>query len=199
LGAATLETLETFFAEGEVREALVQTLRDLFSLDELGEKTEIQQFREILSQALEEISLPVGAFQKAGVCLSELMPARGLSFRAVFLPGMVERAFPPPIRQDPLLLDQEREEINRSLQGKGRAPLKKSRFQEELLLFALAAGAARQKLILSYPRLDPLPVANASPLSSSSEPPRLCRVSGWTTANWRISLGLKKSPVSNGP
>ena len=83
------------------------------------------------------------------------MPARGLSFRAVFIPGLVERAFPAPARQDPLLLDHERQEVNEALGEPGRIPLKRSRFQEERLLFSLALGSAREKLILSYPRLDP--------------------------------------------
>jgi hypothetical protein len=45
--------------------------------------------------------------------------------------------------------------MNRDLKEKGHVPLKRYRFAEEKLLFTLALGAAREKLILSYPRLDP--------------------------------------------
>jgi ATP-dependent helicase/DNAse subunit B len=83
------------------------------------------------------------------------MPARGLSFRAVFIPGLVERSFPASPRQDPLLLDSERQAMNQDLKEKGHVPLKRNRFAEEKLLFSLALGAARERLILSYPRLDP--------------------------------------------
>ncbi len=87
--------------------------------------------------------------------MSDLMPARGLSFRAVFIPGLVERSLPASPRQDPLLLDAERQAMNRDLKEKGHVPLKRYRLAEEKLLFTLALGAAREKLILSYPRLDP--------------------------------------------
>ena len=152
---ATLRLVETFFTEGEDRIALCQTLRELEALDALGRGVQLRQFQEILSGALDGKVLRVGFFQMGGVCISDLMPARGLSFRAVFLPGLVERAFPAPPRQDPLLLDHERKEINQALGEGGRIPLKRFRFQEERLLFTLALSSAREKLILSYPHLDP--------------------------------------------
>ncbi len=152
---ATLRLVETFFAEGEECKALCQTLRELESLDALGREVHIRQFQEILSEALDKKALRVGFFQRGGVCISDLMPARGLAFRAVFIPGLVERAFPAPPRQDPLLLDHERKEVNQALGEMGGIPLKRSRFQEEKLLFTLALGSAGEKLILSYPRLDP--------------------------------------------
>jgi hypothetical protein len=152
---STIRLLEIYFLEGEHREAMVETLRDLEPLDTLGREVQVHQFQEILSEALEEKTLRQGFFQKGGVCVSDLMPARGLSFRAVFIPGLVERSFPAPTRQDPLLLDHERQKVNEAMGELGRIPLKRSRFQEERLLFSLALGSAREKLILSYPRLDP--------------------------------------------
>ena len=151
----TLRLVETFFEEGEDRRALCQTLQALEYLDALRREVHIRQFQEILSEALDKKALRVGFFQMGGVCISDLMPARGLAFRAVFIPGLAERAFPAPPRQDPLLLDHERKEINQALGETERIPLKRSRFQEEKLLFTLALGSAGEKLILSYPRLDP--------------------------------------------
>lgn len=151
---ATISLMEVYFEEGEREEAIFQAVRELESLDALGGQIDVPQFKEVLSEALEEKALRQGFFQKGGVCVSDLMPARGLSFRAVFIPGLVERAFPAAARQDPLLLDHEREEVNRSFGRRGGMPLKRSRFQEERLLFSLAVGSAREKLILSYPRLD---------------------------------------------
>jgi ATP-dependent helicase/DNAse subunit B len=152
---ATIRLVEFYFLEGEPREAIVEMLRGLESLDALGQEVQVPQFQEILSEALEEKTLRQGFFQRGGVCVSDLMPARGLSFRAVFIPGLVERSFPAPARQDPLLLDYERQKLNEAMGEPGRIPLKRSRFLEERLLFSLALGAAREKLIFSYPRLDP--------------------------------------------
>ena len=163
MGQIAVNLVEDYFEEGDDREAICETLRELESLDALGREVQARQFQEILSQALEEKTLRLGFFQKGGVCLSDLMPARGLSFRAVFIPGLVERAFPAPARQDPLLLDHERQAVNEALGKPGSVPLKRSRFQEEKLLFSLALGSAREKLILSYPRLDPSSGRNRIP------------------------------------
>jgi len=155
MATATLFLLESYFSASGDREAVADALQSLASLDSLGLEVQVRQFKEILSQTLEEKTLSQGAFQRGGVCVSDLMPARGLSFRAVFIPGLVERSFPASSRQDPLLLDAERQAMNRDLKEKGHVPLKRSRIAEEKLLFTLALGAAREKLILSFPRLDP--------------------------------------------
>src|SRR5207249_898364 len=63
--------------------------------------------------------------------------------------GLVEKTFPRIIREDPLLLDEERQRISPAL------PLKRNGYEEEQLLFDLACGAARDRLVLSFPRLDP--------------------------------------------
>ena len=64
--------------------------------------------------------------------------------------GLTERSFPPPPRQDPLLLDDERERLNElgavTLPLRGRGP------DPEPLQFALAVGAARERLLLSTRR-----------------------------------------------
>ncbi|KPK93495.1 MAG: hypothetical protein AMJ94_03205 [Deltaproteobacteria bacterium SM23_61] len=152
---ASLILLESYFEANGDRQAIGDVLRSLGTLDSLGREVQVRQFKEIVTEALEEKTLPHGSFQRGGVCVSDLMPARGLSFRAVFIPGLVERSFPASPRQDPLLLDPERQAMNQDLKEKGHLPLKRYRFAEEKLLFTLALGAARERLILSYPRLDP--------------------------------------------
>jgi ATP-dependent helicase/nuclease subunit B len=80
--------------------------------------------------------------------------ARGRSFDVVFVPGLAERMFPQKLREDPLLLDQQRKRLGPDLR------LLNDRSQHERLLLQLAVGAARRRLYLSYPRLD---VAEARP------------------------------------
>jgi RecB family exonuclease len=67
----------------------------------------------------------------------------------IFVPGLTEGAFPLPGRQDPILLDEEREALSF---GDHALPLKSHRPREERLLFMLALEAARERLILSLPR-----------------------------------------------
>ncbi len=79
---------------------------------------------------------------------------RGRSFDVVFVPGLAERMFPQKLREDPLLLDQQRKKLSSDLR------VLTERSQHERLLLQLAVGAARRKLYLSYPRLD---IAEARP------------------------------------
>jgi ATP-dependent helicase/nuclease subunit B len=155
IAEAIVNLMEAYFEESEGREAIFEILRDMVSLDSFIAEVDRRQFQEIFAEALKVKKLKQGAFQMGGVCVLDLMPARGLSFRVVFIPGLVERVFPAPARQDPLLLDHERRKMNDVLGKKGNIPLKRLRFHEEKILFSLGVGSAREKLILSYPRLDP--------------------------------------------
>ncbi len=74
----------------------------------------------------------------------------GIEFRRLWILGATERSFPPPARQDPILLDDERAAISR----RAPAPLaaRADRGSEEELVFALACEAARERLVVSYAR-----------------------------------------------
>jgi CRISPR/Cas system-associated exonuclease Cas4 (RecB family) len=74
-----------------------------------------------------------------------------LRFRAVWLLGVAERAWPPPSRPDPLLLEHERRAINDA--GLGRLPLR-TEPDRELLQFWLALQAPFEHLAISYARAD---------------------------------------------
>jgi hypothetical protein len=92
-----------------------------------------------------------GYFQRDGVFLGNIQSARFLRFRRVYLLECAERTFPPVIRQDPLLLDAEREAVN-AVAGSGLLPLKRHRLDEERLLFELVRQSATERLTLSYAR-----------------------------------------------
>jgi CRISPR/Cas system-associated exonuclease Cas4 (RecB family) len=74
--------------------------------------------------------------------------ARGRSFRVVFVPGLAERMFPQKPREDPLLLDGLRSVAAPSLR------IQLNRLEGERLLLQLAAGAASERLYVSYPRIE---------------------------------------------
>lgn len=155
LATRLMELVEKYLIPGETKQEIIKILQKIKDLDALQSEVDLRQFKEILTEAFKEESLKHGAFQEGSVCVAEIMPARGLSFRVVFIPGLVERVFPAAPRQDPLLLDHERLKINQAGQLRSGLPLKASRWQEEKILFSLAVSAAQERLILSYPRLDP--------------------------------------------
>ncbi len=71
---------------------------------------------------------------------------RGLSLDVVFVPGLAERMFPQKVIEDPLLLDGARTGIE--------LPTREHRIVDERLALRLAIGAASQRVVLSYPRID---------------------------------------------
>ena len=84
--------------------------------------------------------------------------ARGRSFEVVFVPGVAERIFPQPPREDPLLLDVLRKKLARREKRQNQLAVtlrtQNDRVQAERLLLRLAIGAARSRLYLSYPRIE---------------------------------------------
>src|SRR5205823_5850404 len=53
-----------------------------------------------------------GAFAARGVNIVAVNSLTGIEFARVWILGATERAFPPPVRQDPILLDDEREKVS---------------------------------------------------------------------------------------
>ncbi len=152
-----LQTLEEFLPQTDEEILVHQALRKLSELDLTGIPPSLADFSRIVKEVLQEEVIPRGRFQRNGPTVVNLMAARGVPFKVLILPGMVEKSFPPLIKQDAILLDQERKIINRAISGKENEPLSlkaEARLKEERLLFRLAVGAAQEKLILSFPRVE---------------------------------------------
>ena len=152
-----IEAFESFVEQSDESLLIEQAIRRLSDLDATGIPPSQADFTGLVKEILEEGILPAGRFQRNGPTVANLMAARGVPFRMVILPGVVEKSFPPPIRQDAILLDQERKVLNFALSGKETVPLPfkaEGRLDEERLLFRLATGAAKEKLVLSFPRIE---------------------------------------------
>ncbi len=133
---------------GEAGESLRSAIQSLASLDRIEPPRDGWDIGEALGRALETAEFPSKA--KRGVRLRDAMSARGESFRVLFLIGLKEGSFPRRIREDPLLTD----DLRRVLQDPGGYWIlpKKDGYDEEKLIFASLVGAARERLIVSYPR-----------------------------------------------
>jgi RecB family exonuclease len=68
--------------------------------------------------------------------------ARGMAFRAVYVPGVNEGLFPRPPAEDPLLLGAQRTQLGVALRA------------EDTELLRIAAACATERFTLSYSRLD---------------------------------------------
>jgi ATP-dependent helicase/DNAse subunit B len=151
----TLRLLRSYIAVTAQTAEVEDTLVRLGQLDSLGETIAPISFAEwskAVTAALTATTVSVGAFEKEGVCLADLLACRGVRFRAVIVPGLSEGSFPKIARQDPLLLDTERQHIAEVVERD--LPQRSRLHEEERLLFTLATQSAIERLILTYPRLD---------------------------------------------
>ena len=154
---ALLNAFDGFVEQDEEGLLVKQAVRRLSELDVSGISPSPGDFARLVDEVLQGEVIPNGRFQRNGPTVVNLMAVRGVPFKMVIVPGMVEKSFPPLIRQDAILLDQERRVLNRSLSGKESEPLPlkaEGRLDEERLLFRLTVGAAIEKLILSFPRIE---------------------------------------------
>ena len=141
--------ISAFRALGGRSDAIVGCIRALAELEEFQTRISFETFADYCWRAVEASSDQPQQFQDGGIFVGDVMSARGLSWPLVILLGLVEKAFPRVIREDPLLPDDERARVSPDL------PHKLDGYEEERLLFSLTTGAARDKLVLSYPRLEP--------------------------------------------
>jgi len=122
-------------------------LLGLATLDELGAGVDTARFRRALGL---ELDVPFGRVEQfgRGIFVGGLRHAYGAHFDTVFVLGMVEGAFPPRGREDPILPDRERSVVG------GALALHADRRAEERRDY-LAALAAASDRVLCFPRADP--------------------------------------------
>ena len=155
--AAHLDYLQGLLARYvEGAEEVVVALRGLERFTALEAEVDFDWFLDVVERAIgtlrseDVIDSRPGAFAARGVNIVAVNSLAGIEFARVWILGATERVFPPPVRQDPILLDEERERISR------RAPAslapRSARGSEEALIFALACEAARERLVVSYAR-----------------------------------------------
>lgn len=152
-----LAYLERFFAK-YIHDAkpIFEALDGLKRFDALGETVTAKRFRDTVRAAIENLRSDqvttgrAGAFGLRGVNVLDMSSLRHLGFRAVAIVGLVERSFPPPPRPDPILLDPERQRLNEA--APAPLPLRVMGPDPEPLQFAVGVGAARERLLATYPR-----------------------------------------------
>jgi ATP-dependent helicase/nuclease subunit B len=126
---------------------VLRVLADLRPMAAVG-PVDLAEVRAVLSERLRLVEADPPARRYGRVFVGSPGQVRGRMFRVVFVPGVAERVFPQKARQDPLLPDTVRADLDVRLQTTADRA-----FQERQLLH-LATGAASERLYLSYPRLD---------------------------------------------
>jgi len=145
--------LERLFEGTALPEAAEAACATLDSLAEGGGSVGREVAFEMFLSGLASCSAEPGRLGRDGVAILAVMEARGLSFDHVVVPGLVEKSFPARAGPDPLLFDDERENLA-DFTGRPLAPRTLHRPAEERLLFAIAADGARRRLALIASRRD---------------------------------------------
>jgi RecB family exonuclease len=123
--------------------AVLSELRPMASTGPVG----LDEVRLVLGQRLTELVERPRQRRYGRVFVGSMACARGLSFDVVYVPGLAERLFPRKVTEDPMLLDAERT----SLPG---LAVNADRVEAERTALRLAVGAARERVVLSWPRVD---------------------------------------------
>ena len=126
---------------------VLRVLADLRPMADVG-PIDLDEARRVLSDRLLTLESEPPARRFGRVFVGSPQQARGRSFRVVFVPGLAERMFPQKPLEDPLLLDTLRTAADPSLRTQPH------RLAAERLLLQLAAGAASERLYVSYPRIE---------------------------------------------
>ena len=136
-------------------EHVLSTLAELRPMGAIGPVT-LEEVRDAVSDRLTQLRKDPPKRRYGRVFIGTSDELRGRGFDVVFVPGLAERIFPQRPREDPLLLDDVRRTVNEALAGGGlpRLPMIDDRIRHERALLQLAAGAARERLYLSYPRME---------------------------------------------
>ena len=106
------------------------------------------EVRLVLKQRLGEVVERSKGRRYGRLFVGPISSARGRSFERVFVPGLAERLFPQKVVEDPVLLDSQRRALDVPLRTNS------DRVADERTALRLAVGAASQRLVLSWPRLD---------------------------------------------
>jgi CRISPR/Cas system-associated exonuclease Cas4 (RecB family) len=102
----------------------------------------------VLATRLASVETDPPARRYGRVLIASPMQLRGRSFDVVFIPALAERMFPQKPREDPLLLDEARQQLAAGLPGRAE------RAELEKLQLRLAVGAAESRLYVSFPTVE---------------------------------------------
>jgi len=130
-------------------ERVLRVLAELKPMAGIG-PVSLSEVRLVLERRLVEVLEAPTSGPYGKVFVGAPNDVRGLSFDTVFVPGLAEKTFPQKVIEDPILPDRARAKTTSA------APLATNahRTADERLALRLAVGAARRRVVASYPRVD---------------------------------------------
>jgi ATP-dependent helicase/nuclease subunit B len=131
-------------------EHVLAVLAELRPISNAGPVT-LSEVREALSDRLMQLPVEPPRSRYGRVFIGTPEQLRGRAFKIVFVPGLAERIFPQKLREDPLLLDGDRQRLRDADPALATIA---DRAAEERLRLRIIAGAAAEQVFFSYPRVE---------------------------------------------
>lgn len=128
-------------------EPVLAVLAELAPMTEVG-PVDLDEVRQVLHPRLSFLQEEPAGHRFGRVFVAPIEDAAGRAFSVVFLPGLAQGIFPRTIYEDPLLPDRERALLDPEL------PVAPRRRSDERRRLVTALGAATERLVASYPRVD---------------------------------------------
>jgi ATP-dependent helicase/nuclease subunit B len=122
-------------------ERVLELLEELEPMAEIG-PVGLGEVLLVLGPRLNSLSAAPEEARYGKVWVGGIEEARGMAFRAVYVPGVNEGLFPRPPSEDPLLLGAQRKALGIALRA------------EDTELLRIAAACATERFVISYSRLD---------------------------------------------
>lgn len=129
---------------------VLATLAELAPMAPVG-PVGLDEVQLVLGPRLRSLTVRPPRRRYGAVFVAPVDAARGLAFDVVFVPGLAERLFPRKIVEDPILLDASRRALAPLA---APLPTQADRVANERLALRLGVGAARERVVVTYPRLD---------------------------------------------
>jgi len=129
------------------RDDILAALGELDPMAEVGPAS-LDEVRHVLAERLTRLEDPPAPRRYGAVFAASPHHARAMSFEVVIVPGLAERIFPQKLIEDPILLDAARAALGDQLIRN------EDRVARERLALRIAVGAAEQRVMFSYPRVD---------------------------------------------
>jgi ATP-dependent helicase/nuclease subunit B len=126
---------------------VLRVLADLRPMGTVG-PVSLAEAARVLGDRLASIESEPPARRYGRVLVATPAQLRGRSFDVVFVPALAERMFPQKPREDPLLLDEARDQLAANLVAQTE------RAELEKLQLRLAVGAAESRLYVSFPTVE---------------------------------------------
>jgi hypothetical protein len=126
---------------------VLRVFADLRPMGTVGPVT-LDEASRVLANRLSTVEADPPHSRYGRVLVASPSQLRGRSFDVVFIPALAERMFPQKPREDPLLLDEARQQLSAGLPGQG------DRAEVEKLQLRLAVGAAESRLYVSFPTVE---------------------------------------------